>query len=262
MKKLAAILLIASMIAGCGGGKDEGDSTNVTLSNQSIIDYALSASDWYSMMFSGRGYDASGIRRYSANPSSNIVPIRMYVPTATTTREADLRQKVLNSVDLVNKKLAGLVSISITDAQISTQDSNVLAMSQFYKTDPNSQGFWRIGYDTAQLWDPAKPNYNCANVSDGPFITSTAFSFSENPQWIFTDNPINRSVKWINLGNGKCDVSQDTVIHELAHALGILVHFDGYGNGPAISEGMWAVLLTMYKNPIGTKRENIIVYRN
>jgi len=64
---------------------------------------------------------------------------------------------------------------------------------------------------------------------------------------------------YINLDNPGCTASQEVTTHEFGHALGMGSHYDGFGNGPAISPLFWGVLRTMYANPIGTSSSSIVV---
>jgi len=64
---------------------------------------------------------------------------------------------------------------------------------------------------------------------------------------------------YINLDNSGCIASQDVTTHEFGHALGMGAHYEGFGDGPAISPLFWRVLRTIHANPIGTPSPSIIV---
>ena len=99
-------------------------------------------------------------------------------------------------------------------------------------------------------------NYSgfCANVSTGPNLG--------NPIQPDNQNGIASKPVYVNLGNGRCDVTQEIVTHEFGHALGLAYHFDGFGgDGPAIASTFWDVLATLYGNPQSTVSSNLAVRR-
>jgi hypothetical protein len=66
------------------------------------------------------------------------------------------------------------------------------------------------------------------------------------------------SVYYVHLGSTDCDDATvgnyPSVIaeHELAHALGLMSHFDGFtGNEGLNNPNMFAVIYNLYNNPIG-----------
>ena len=82
-----------------------------------------------------------------------------------------------------------------------------------------------------------------------------------NPIQPGSQNGIGSNPVYLNLGNGHCNVTQDIVTHEFGHALGLANHFNGFGNGPAISAAYWDVLATLYANPQSTTAANLSVRR-
>ncbi|XLZ72756.1 hypothetical protein ABT364_12525 [Massilia sp. SR12] len=64
-------------------------------------------------------------------------------------------------------------------------------------------------------------------------------------------------------GNEECDcwISQDTVVHEFGHALGLQRHFTGFSGEKAISYAFWDVLATLYHYSAGTDFEKIRAHR-
>lgn len=64
---------------------------------------------------------------------------------------------------------------------------------------------------------------------------------------------------YVNLDNPFCTADVSIAIHEFGHALGMGVHFEGFGYGPAISSLSWRVLRTMYANAPGTPAASIVV---
>lgn len=109
-------------------------------------------------------------------------------------------------------------------------------------------------FSQGQAYLPAggNPQSYCANVSAGPLQGGYPGGFVKASGEI-------SAVLYVNLDNPQCTAGADVVIHELGHALGLGAHFDGFGNGPAISDNFWAVLGTLYANAIGTPKDKIVV---
>jgi len=239
------LIIISVVLFGCGGGSNQ-DVKIIPLTDLQIKDIISQITLTYLDVYDGR---PAKIRRYSEDPKLGLVRIRIFLPDASNNNEFDYRLKFLNSVSLFNQKLYGYLVLDVSNTPLNI--------------DNNSQGYWRVSYDTAYV--PSGGNYQsyCANVSGGP--NSGSFATSPTPgDWTYIKNSLNQNIWWINLNNGhNCNLTQDTVTHEIAHALGLLGgHFDGFGNGPAISENMWSVLLTLYKNPNNLPLDKIVIYRN
>lgn len=64
---------------------------------------------------------------------------------------------------------------------------------------------------------------------------------------------------YVNLDNSGCSADYEVTVHEFGHALGMGSHYDGFGNGGAISSLFWRVLHTMYANPIGSSASTVVV---
>ncbi|WP_426106655.1 hypothetical protein [Massilia sp. TSP1-1-2] len=103
----------------------------------------------------------------------------------------------------------------------------------------------RVAFDTAS--EPSKgKTYQeyAANVSDragsGELIICDSSGVMSAPVWINIGHAEHET------GPCNCKVNVETVIHEFGHALGLERHFDGFGEGPAISPAFWAVLAKLY----------------
>lgn len=238
MRKVARLCMLFSFITvltacgGGGGGSDNGSnqSNNVTATDSEVVAY-LKSSNIDFLPFNR----TPGTWRWPSTPAQHVL---VYIPTPTTgnATEQDYATKTQNAVTQINSKLTGLIIIEAVS------------------TMPSSGQYIQVSYGTSYV--PAGitsySNY-CANVSMGPNIGNVI-----QPS---ISNGINANPVYLNLGNGHCDVTQDIVTHEFAHALGLADHFAGFGYGPSISTAFWDVLATLYGNPQATIASNIIVKR-
>jgi hypothetical protein len=244
---LISIFLV--FLSACGGGSGNENSISVVPFTDAQIKETIG---WVTLTDSADVSDGrpAKIRRYSEDPALGLVRIRIYLPDATSSSESDYRQKFLNSVAMYNQKFTGYLFLEVFNTPLSI--------------DSNNQGYWRVSYNTSYV--PAGGDFQnyCANVSNAPNSGANAYGW-EAGDWTFTfNNTLNKNIFWINLNNGhNCNLTQDIVTHEIGHALGLVNgHFNGFGNGPAISENMWAVLYTFYKNPNNMPLDQITIYRN
>lgn len=102
---------------------------------------------------------------------------------------------------------------------------------------------------------PGTTNYAeyCANVSGAP-------GASAYPNGFVDARGVITARLYVNLDNQYCTATDDIAVHEFGHALGMGAHYDGFGNGAAISQLFWAVLRTMYSdlNPVGASQAAIV----
>ena len=247
MHKTFAALVAATTLAllsACGGGGNDGPAASGNTNNPSpspttgvTAEAQIVANVQSSNIAFLPGNRPAGTWRWSGTPAQSV---QVYIPTpaAGNATEQDYAAKVRTSVATINAKLAGLLVLKAVDTA-PTDGSN----------------FIRVSYGTSYV--PAgSTNYSgfCANVSTGPNLG--------NPIQPDNQNGIASSPVYVNLGNGRCDVTQDIVTHEFGHALGLAYHFDGFGgDGPAIASTFWDVLATLYGNPQSTVSSNLAVRR-
>lgn len=246
MKKFSNIIggIFAIALSACGGG-GSGDNTpvgnssnpagvqaNVLTDAQIIADIKATNSN-YDVGPDGRLSNGRppGIWRWPNTPNQHIL---VYIPVANNAVEQDLAKKVNIAINTYNSKLSDyffLEPVSVLPA-----NGNVI----------------QVGYNNSWI-PPGSSDYNsyCANVSNvagsGSLINP---DFKNN-----ITNPV-----YMNLGNNHCDVTQDIVNHEFAHALGFNVHFDVFGNTKS-PDNFWDVLATLYGNPQSTLAENLLIKR-
>ncbi len=100
-----------------------------------------------------------------------------------------------------------------------------------------------ISHGTAAA--PKMDKHTCGNVGDAP----NSYTYPKN--FLKTTGEID-TVLYVNLGSQFCDDSKcgnlpsDIAVHELGHALGLGPHFQGFGDGPIISNDFWDVLIALY----------------
>lgn len=238
----AFAVAMAMTLAACGGGGgDDGGqvgnnpqppvvSVPTTLTDAQVIAAVKVAnSEW---LVGGNGR-APGTWRWANTPEQ---PLLVYLPTPGNTVEQDLANKVNVAVNTFNSKVGAYINMQIV---------NTMPV-----TTPN---FIQIGYNSSWVPPGGGASYDayCSNVSDVYGAGSTMNPTPRNT----IENPI-----YINLGNNKCNVTQEIVTHEFAHALGLGVHFDVFGNTKS-PDNFWDVIATLYGNPVATTNENLVVKR-
>ena len=232
---LAASLLV--LLAACGGGGGAA-STDNTSSTGVVTDAQIRQllSDSNILAHDPTNSSAGTVRWTGTNNLSPQIPV--YIPTPTNATETDFAAKV---------------RVAMTDTNSKTGDR--IRFSEV-STEPTSGGYFRISYLTAYVPQGSTDYASyCANVSTGPSVGNVI-------QSDVTTNNYNNTTAWINLGNGVCNVTQEIVTHEFGHALGLRNHFDGFGNGDAISTAYWDVLTTLYGNPLRTTAAQLTIYRS
>jgi hypothetical protein len=91
--------------------------------------------------------------------------------------------------------------------------------------------------------DPARYRANVSNSAD----EDRAERIEPGTDGDFASTSIH-----MHLGNDRCGVDVDHIIHEFGHALGLAEHFSGFGDDDVISAHFWNVLATLYAHPTGT----------
>ncbi|PMK06281.1 hypothetical protein [Vibrio splendidus] len=126
--------------------------------------------------------------------------------------------------------------------------------------------FFEIDYsdmptDWGFIWSQGTVLGSCSagTVSNAPYSNSLA-SYAVGNDYGIDKTKWNGGYAWISIDSESpadpgCTTiaSNDVSLHELAHALGMSNHFDGFGNGPAFDKNAERVLRTMYskQNPAG-----------
>lgn len=220
LKKFGESILIALLLAGCGGGHNDApvaSSPAVVLGFVNSTNICNCGFPW------GADYDGQ-LKRWS-------IPI----PVKTN---GDAR--AVTAMDAIEAKL-GMVIFDRTSIE-NTPDGSITRGIIFSK-------------GTAYSPPGTPPANNCGNVASAPNQGGYPATFLIPQGEISTtlyanlDSPI----------AGGCIASPDVVIHEFGHAMGMGPHFQGFGIGSAISPDFWSVLDTIYSNPIGTTLANILV---
>lgn len=223
VKLCISIVVTTTLLTACGGGSDAAPGPS---SPAAILGYLDSSN------LSSAGFP------WSYGVYQNVAK-RWNVTTAKIPVKINGESRAGPAMDAIETKLGMIIFDRLSIA--STADGSITRGIIF------SQG-------TAYMPPGATdPQHWCANVSDGPNQPGYPANFMIAPGEI-------SARLYVNLDNpGYCTASADVVIHELGHALGLGAHFQGFGNGPPISDDFWRVLATLYKNPIGTPTANIVV---
>ncbi|MGV7209592.1 hypothetical protein ACLB1G_17240 [Oxalobacteraceae bacterium A2-2] len=243
--KLSNIIggVFAIALSACGGGGDNnssgGNGSNSTgvqagvLTEAQIIADIKATNSNYDVGPDGRLSNGRppGTWRWPSTPNQHIL---VYIPPGNTAVEQELARKVNTAIAIYNSKLSAYFVLEPVNAL------------------PASGNVIQVGYNNSWI-PPGSTDYNsyCANVSNVAGAGSLITPDSKNN----ITNPV-----YINLGNNHCDVTQDIVNHEFAHALGFNVHFDVFGNTKS-PDNFWDVLATLYGNPQSTIAENLVIKR-
>ena len=227
LKSIPALTIMMLALLGCGGGGGDGEVKGTD--SQVVADITSSnIQSW--------GNSASGTNRW-VGVGSSAPQVSVFIPATSTPAEADLAAKSRLAIASINRKLGGSVLLSEVNSA------------------PASGGYMRVSYLTSYV-PTGSTDYAsyCANVSTGSGLPNPV---DPTP----TSGSRNDKVAWLNLGNGRCDVTQNIVIHEMGHALGLNKHFQGFGFPDALSTQFWDVLATLYGNPVRTPAAQLMVRR-
>lgn len=92
----------------------------------------------------------------------------------------------------------------------------------------------------------------CGHVSSG--IGSVDY-----PNDFIHEGGVISTVLYVHLSSSGCTADKNIAIHEFGHALGMGLHFNGFGDGAAISKDFWNVLYNIYHNPVGATETTMVV---
>lgn len=227
--KAVAAAALSVVLAACGGG---GDDSPASEGSTSVSDAQVVANVKSSNIDFLPANRPAGTWRWSGTPTQRIA---VYVPDPVGATEQDYAAKAATAITVLNAKLAGLLVLERIDSI------------------PTSGNYIQVSYGTAYV-PPGSTDYAsyCANVSTGMGLGNVIIPDSQNG--------IASSTVYVNLGNGRCNVTQDIVTHEFAHALGLNSHFSGFGNDGPVS-AMFDALATLYGNAQSTTASNLVVKR-
>lgn len=223
----AAVLSVVLTACGGGGGDSSTNGGSASVSDAEVVAYLKSSN--IDFLPANR---PAGTWRWAGTPAQQV---QVYVPTPAGATEQDYAAKVATAISVLNAKLTGLLVLNSTNSI------------------PTSGNYIRIGYGTSYV-PPGSTDFAsyCANVSTGAGLGNVVLPDNQNG---IASSPV-----YVNLGNGRCNVTQDIVTHEFAHALGLNSHFSGFGNDGPVS-AMFDALATLYGNPQSTTASNLAVKR-
>ncbi|WP_210498792.1 hypothetical protein [Vibrio crassostreae] len=117
-----------------------------------------------------------------------------------------------------------------------------------------------ISYGTNWQSHASNCDHYKANATTAPYMSDPQTYMIDEDGYFSKDNWF-----WINLGqaNGTCNnmggISDEIIVHEVAHVLGMIGHLDGFGIGGIWSTGSAAVLKSIYTAPTNTPYEYLTV---
>lgn len=239
--KTISVLALAFLMSACGGGGDSSPTNggeNVAASTAApdaqVVTYLRSSNIDFAPGANGR---PDGTWRWPGTPAQHVT-VYLPLPSVGNATESDYANKVAISIQLINTKLSGLLTLDLTN------------------TRPAAGNFIEVSYLTSWV-PPGSTDYAsyCANVATGPNTGSMIVPDASNS---ISSGPV-----YVNLGNGHCNVTQDIVTHEFGHALGLANHFASFGDAPvnAWTSAYFDVLATLYGNPQSTSAANLVVKR-
>lgn len=160
-------------------------------------------------------------------------PVLVYLERPTDDKGQDYADKTRKAIDTINRRMKGLLALQIADAK------------------PLSDNYIHVSYGTSYVGggDYRKRRANVATGKNcGEKIRPSR------------DHGIASHPVYMNLGNARCGVTLDIVIHEFGHALGLAEHFEGFGlpdEGPPVDPRFWDALATLYANRPGTQQKHL-----
>lgn len=252
-KYLAVFASGIVVLAGCGGG--DGGSAPTTVGGDEFAslvketNFVQGFPSLYSDYLDGQKLVQNGTVRFD---TTNQIPL-YYVslegtqpPTAVVEAVNQIESRLGNiftDFHLLTDDLSGYRDLSFptenrgnyTYSEASFKNAHGIIGGLVF-----SQG--TAYYSTEWANDPQEM---CGNASIGPYTGN--LSLVVNPA---THTYSASSLLWVNMGNGQCSWDYQMAKHEMAHAMGMFSHLDGYF-------GLWSetamdILATLYSNSAGT----------
>lgn len=170
-------------------------------------------------------------------------------------KDKDVDNHVTAAVERIEGVLGDIFSdINYLDYDVSKYNENSFARD----TNISYGVIVSIGTSVGPSNGNISAQQGCSNVSVGPRTTNNYHTIDTEAGFY-----AKKTVKWINIGDGKCDVKEDQVVHEFAHSLGMYRHIDCYftdginrasscADAPSWSPIAEDVLRAIYRNPGNT----------
>ncbi|PMN68318.1 hypothetical protein [Enterovibrio norvegicus] len=251
-KKAGVLALSAFLLAACGSddeAKNESVDDSKLLSLVKQTNYSTGFPPLFTDRVWGNELVQQGTVRFDTDTQIPLYYVSKdgsapppSIANAVTTIEARLGD-VFSDVQLVTEDLGVYRNHGIANQNVGNGTYNEDSFKNSHSiiggiVIAQGTGFYSHEYSN-------DPKSMCANASIAPYDGSMALLIDP-----LTQNYSNDELLWVNMGNGQCGWDTDIVIHEMAHAMGMYTHLDGYF-------GSWSntamdILATLYGNPTGT----------
>ncbi len=228
---------LSVLLTACGGGDDSGNTTNGD--STSLLKYSQSVNypktyDTSNKLTAGIVMNTSLIYRWNVERDGLI-------PVVYSNRKAEFDAGFDAIEAAVGKTLFDrLTFVGKTSADIPvTQRAMIVGEYQTLVAAPTCGLVTSLWIDQSNSVIPPYPQSWSTNINNLPVPVG--------------NYPINKVTVTVNFNPlSGCANSSDLVIHEVAHALGLNGHFEGFGSGPMNSATVLNVLTKLYNNSVGT----------
>lgn len=274
-KKIIPVFGMALLVGCGGGGSSDGDkgnsgsfsdkdistniaNTNTTANSNIRIGTSLS-----------RFNELTGIMKYSCDSRLCAKDENLSFDGSKTMRYNDQQSKIvvysnvtedyrfIQAMDNINEVIGRDIFDYRGVISLSYEDSGFINYSNYLPLQNEGVG----GAIILSVGTTVDTNMGCShgNYANRPNANLVGKHYVEADNAYANDY----GYSWVNIDSpdGQCVASVEVATHELAHALGLYEHFDGFGIGGVFGEEAKVTLRTLYNNDAGTDPEQLTIYR-